>query len=226
MQQREEHISALSLLNLSSNRLESVLGGREIISGIQLMAFAERTWLNTTCMTAGMFYLQERFGNVGIVNPAFTSMTNTDKDPRRRRSIAASFGAFDRHRNYRYIAGALHLPGHWTSFLFTPTATPDDPTQEMSAGICILYDCDGCHYLSMEKLCRELLSEEFPGEITFVRSPKLALSDASSCGVLSLLFLELELGGMIFNGDALGTSIPYLRLRYLRLVMKMLQGVC
>jgi hypothetical protein len=251
---RKEHISALRYLNLASICVESVLGGREPIAGIQLMAFANTAWLNTTCMTAGLFYLQERFGNVGIVNPAFTSMVNTEEDPQKRYSTASSFGAFETHRNYSSIAGVLHLPSHWTSFLFTPTppdvlgdrsnqTIPEDPelagsdVQEQPAGVCMLYDCDACHYTSMQELCRELLSKKFPGEITFVHSTKLTFSDSSSCGVLSLLFLELELGGIMFDGDALGTregqeitrralskSIPYLRLRFLRNVMKSLGG--
>lgn len=111
-----EHVTAISYMNLT-NRVQSNMGGRESVVGRYLLVYGNKEWLHTTCTAAGLFFLQERFHFVGIVNPACATLA----EPSKRYVAAASFGAFGRHRNYKKVADVLRLPGHLTAFIFTPS---------------------------------------------------------------------------------------------------------
>lgn len=208
----------MSACNLQESGVEN-----EHIIGANLFSFCGPVWLNTTCVVMGLMHLRQRFPGVGFVNPFFSQLA----DPQTRVSVARSWGAFEKRAAFKTTCGVLHVSGfHWTAFAYYPSGRPrrvegDDDFK--GRPVCFLYDCNKAFYPESEALVSELLAAQSQhADVEFVRDGVKKLSDGSSCGVFSLLFLEMHLDGKCECLGAVGDCIGYYRVRYLRHALAML----
>ncbi|ETN22640.1 hypothetical protein PPTG_02519 [Phytophthora nicotianae INRA-310] len=162
---KDEHKRKVEDINLGETFLEG-----EIFEGTKLLQWREEQWLNTTCITATLMALRERYWNVGIINPCYARFVQ-DKT---KKQVAASFGAF--RDNKDRIIGCINLTdAHWVAFHINPSTRlvrMFDPQQSQAQYAQIKVSVS-----TIEPLLHE------GGTLTFERIDWCAQRDGHSCGV-------------------------------------------
>lgn len=179
--------------------------------------------LSTTCVAVALSCIAQRFPHVGFINPEFTELT----DPAKRKTDASNWGALAADASYSMYAGVIHITGmHWDSFVLYPNGAPDcqdkGPNDPATAPTCLMYDCSQDTYSEMQSLVQEVFHGHFTEEMKFVRDHVPRIFDGSSCGLLSLLFVEQTLAGVQLFDESVKPALPYYRMRYLRLALNRL----
>ncbi|GMF65968.1 unnamed protein product [Phytophthora lilii] len=197
----------------------------ETLIGLRVFDFRRSTWLNDTCITLGLMFIKQRYPRIGIICPDFTAVPT----PEKRKKRAGKLGAFENSNNpVSYVCAANVTPSHWAAFIFYPNGLHNTRSPKLlgtSANpkpACVMFDASRDHYDKLKFMTMELFDIAAETDVHFIGGSTPKHVDGSSCGVLSLLFVEMSLVDGSGWGEDAFKALAYYRLRYLRHALAMM----
>ncbi|OWY97577.1 hypothetical protein PHMEG_00031860 [Phytophthora megakarya] len=186
--------------------------GRHAQFGVEFLELRENVWLHSGSIIGTPFMLKETYQDVGGVNPRFHDFDATEQKLR----IAQSYGAAK--PGVKKVISVINLGHHWGAFYVDVTAKKCfvfDPMQ-LGSNISTLKSAVGTIIERILDMTDQLQYEVITG---------CTQKDGSSCGLWSLVVLELLLFGANienwnnFWSDTLYNEVGFLRVRYLHKII-------